>query len=335
MKYPSVLLALLLWAVFAAPSAQSQTPSSDTTFVTLARGTGLTIGAFVQSDARWGRDDATDGFSVRRARLRLSGTVRGARVFVQTDFAKAPALIDARIRIPLARRLSVAGGVYKAPFSQEVLRSASDLLFLDRAQVVRSIAPQREIGLSARFDIVPDRLQLDAGLFNGNGNGLQPNDNNRFLYVARLSGQAPLAGGTLRYGGDIGYSEDDAVDLGRAAESFAGTRLLIGANAGITHGRWLLEGELVAAQLDADDGPTTDPYGFYVAGGAFIADRHQLMLRYETLDPDRPALDSQDEATIGYNFFWTDALKLQANYIAPTADLTDGHVGLRLQIALK
>ncbi len=118
------------------------------------------------------------------------------------------------------------------------------------------------------------------------------------------------------------------------ASSFAGERLLVGANAELTYGRWLLEGEWLSVQLDAKEGASSHPYGFYVTGGASLAPGHQLLLRYETLDSDRPDLDRFEDLTLGYTLLWSDAIKAQVNYTASTDDLAEGHWGTRLQFGL-
>lgn len=327
------LTAFLLFTFPSALPAQSPSPS-DTTFVSLLRGTELGIGALLQVDGMAGRDDAPDSFELRVARLRFRGTAHRLQFFVQTDFNRAPAVLDTRLRVSVSEAVSVAAGLYKAPFSAELLLFRGDLPFLERSRVVNALAPRRQTGVSVRADLLPDRLRFEGGVFNGNGGRLRINDNNSFLYVGRLAGTLPVSdSGNLTIGANAAYSRDEAANLGVLPDPFTGDRTVLGVDARLHWQQWLLAAEGITAWLDAA-GLMYQPSGYYVTVGHRLTDYHQVLFRVDAFDDDRSVTDEPAVLLAGYNFFWTPAAKLQINYSAPADNVTQGAVGARLQLAL-
>jgi phosphate-selective porin len=299
----------------------------------------LTVGALVQADAYLG-DPSGDAFRARSARLRLGGEVNSLQYVIQTDFSSSSVLLDAFARLPLTNRLRLTAGLFKAPFSAEILTSRANIRFAERARVVNALAPGRQAGVTLGGPVLPDRLSVTIGAFNGTG-GLTPNDNDHFLYVGRVEGRIPVGEDPLRIGTNAAYSVDDDVGLGRLARpNYAGTRLLFGVDAGYETERWFAEAELETAALDPDENeasiPTSsDPFGFYLAGGVNVAPDHQLLARFDQFDPDVPAqVTPDDQVTLGYNYEPTSVLRVVLNYQTPADELSDGFFTARLQVAL-
>jgi len=337
---PLLALALLLLGTGPLQSAAAQS-ADDAGAVSVAGGGTLTIGGLVQTDAYLG-GSGPDQFRARSVRLRLGGSVRDLRYVVQTDFASSTVLLDAYARLPLTPRLRVTAGLFKTPFSAEFLTPRPAILFAERARVVNALAPNRQAGVTLAGTLLPNRLTATVGVFNGT-RGLGPNDNDLFLYVGRLDGQRPLGPGRLEVGTNLAYSVDDAValrDLGRP--SFAGTRFLFGVDARYETDRWLLAGEVDTGELDPRGvgipgrARTADPFGFYLAAGADVAENHQLLARFDQFDPDTPAqVAPDDQLTLGYNYRPSSVLRVLLNYQAPADGLSDGFLTARLQVALR
>lgn len=317
-----------------APSPATAQSGADTTFVSLLRGTELGVGTLLQVDADANRDEAPDSFTLRTARLRLSGRAPGLRFLLQTDFNRTPSVLDVRLRVPVSPTVSIAAGLYKSPFSAEFLASRSNLILLERARVVNALAPQRQTGIAGRADLLDERLRVEGGVFNGNGGRLRLDDNDAFLYVGRLSGTLPLRRGQLEAGVNAAISNDEDTALGPVAASFTGQRVVAGADARLRYGSWTVAGEWITASLDANEGPTYRPWGYHATVGYAVAARHQLVLRFDDFSDGRTATEDDDELLLGYNLFWTTALKLQVNYATPLDALDEGAVGARLQLAL-
>lgn len=329
----------LLLALPALTAAQSTSEQGAPPTVALLQGTSLGIGTLIQVDGYVGRQTAPDGFALRATRLRLRGTTDRLRFFVQTDFNRTPSVLDARLRVPLSRTTSITAGLFKAPFSAELLLFRGDLLVLERSRVVNTLAPRRQLGVSLRTDLVAGRLRLEGGLFNGNGGGLRPNDNDAFLYVGRVSGAIPLAAGRLAVGANVAYSQDENVALGSITPSFAGQRWVLGLDARLHWRRWTLAAEGLTARLDAANGPATRPGGYYLTAGYDLAAQHQLRVRLDAFDSDHPAAADgaardDTQVILGYAFAWTETVTMQINYLSSVEALDSGHVGGRLQLAL-
>lgn len=314
------------------PGAHAQ-PAYEKGGVSVAGGDLLNIGGLLQTDGYFERD-AGDGFQARSTRLRLGGEAKDLQYVVQTDFSSSSVLLDAFTRLPLTDRLRVTAGLFKTPFSAEFLTPRPDVLFAERARVVNSTAPGRQAGVTLLGTLIPDRLSITGGAFNGTP-GLTQNDNDFLLYSGRLNGSVPLGTGSLDVGANVAYSIDDNISTSRRS-SFSGRRLLYGVDARLDIERWMLVGEVNGAELDPDDASTASPFGFYVAAGATVQDVHRIRARFDQYDPDVPAeATPDDQLTVGYNYEPSSLLRVLLNYQASTTGLSDGFVTARLQVAIR
>ncbi len=303
----------------------------------------LSVGALLQfvADFQPERSFAgNNGFSIANFRVSLSGELdAGFGYFLQTNFATSPAILDAKGYYRFHSAAVLDAGLFKAPFSRELLTSASAIDFVNRSQVVTALAPARQIGMQLRGETFDGVVAYGAGVFNGNafdGNG---NDSNGFMWVARVSFYPPgLAGpgasDQLELALNVAYSDDEDADFGSGFVSdFDGERKLFGADFRWTRGPWLLAGEGILGDLDPDIGPSADPSGFHLTGGYYINANSQLLLRWDSLSPDGIAPES-DYAVLGYNLWPTQATEVQANYIIPTRGGVDNHqLLINLQVA--
>lgn len=315
------------------PTAQAQ-PTADLTAVSVGGGDLLTIGGLLQTDAYLNRPSG-DGFRARSTRLRFGGQASDLKYVVQTEFSSPSVLLDAFIQLPLTDRLRLTTGLFKAPFSAEILTGRPNLLLAERARVVNAVAPGRQVGATLSADLASDRLTITGGAFNGVP-GLRPDPNGNLLYTGRVDGRVPIGDGQLKLGTNIAYRLDNGTSvIGRS--DFTGRRLLYGADATFTLNRWLLEGEVDGAQLDPDGNANTEsPFGFYVTAGADVIENHQLLVRFDQYDPDQPGQGApEDQVGIGYNYEPSSLLRFLVNYQAATDDLGDGFVTARIQVALR
>jgi len=332
-RFRSLFFSFLLLLGMATPGALRAQSATDTTLVSLLRGTELGIGALVQADALIGDDAIRDGFNLRATRLRLRGEAPGLQFFVQTDFNRNPSVLDARLRVPLSSKASVVAGLYKTPFSAELIRFRGALRTLERSRVVNALAPQRQIGVTLRADIPSSPLQFEGGLFNG-PQDLQSNDNNSLLYVGRLASTLPVREGVLDVGVQAAYSNDRNVAIPPVTSSFRGQRTLVGLDAEFRNEQWVLAGTWITASLDPPNRSSYQPWGYYATVAYRVAPRHQLVLRLDGFSDGRAGTTEDELLVLGYNLFWTSALKFQVNYAAEFDELDTGTLGARLQLAL-
>lgn len=273
----------------------------------------LRFGTLVQTvgDYTFDRDQPGNGFSLSTARLRVRGRLDGGFNYdMQTDFTRSTVILDARMGIRFSSAFSVDAGMFKAPFSAEMLISSSSTDFINRSRIVGMLAPNRQIGVAATGSLVPGLLTVRAGAFNGNGRTLSGNDNNEFLYVGRVTLTHDFGSTRLEFGANAAVSEDDM-------PAFQGRRTLLGADLRISSDRVFVSSEVIIADFDPDVGPTTNPLGYQITAGMMIdPGRHQVLARYDVLDRD-DAIGAQSYLVVGYNFWPTSAFELQLNYLTP------------------
>ena len=328
------LLATTIALLSLHPHTASAQPS-DGGPVTVLGSEALQVGGLIQTDAYLGQA-GTDGFRARSVRVRLGGQAESLSYVVQTELTSPQVLLDAVARLSLTNRVRLSAGLFKTPYSGEILTPRPNLLFAERARVVNALAPARQVGATLSGAIVPDRLTATVGAFNG-PSGLRTNDNDQLFYVGRLEGNLPVNSAQLTVGANAGYGIDDQVDVPRPL-SFSGRRLLVGGDARFDADRWLLAGEVHYAALDPETPARDDfsPFGYYLAAGVSPAPDHQILARFDRYDPDVSGFSGdENQLTLGYNFFATSVVRALANYQAATDDLGDGSVTLRLQVALQ
>jgi hypothetical protein len=158
--------------------------------------------------------------SINRARLTASGSVRGDVSWrVQGEFRTGSAgrgasvsLQDAYVRW-VRRSFGVQIGQFKTPFTREFITSLTEVETADRAFVVDTLAPKRDIGILADY-AVGGRATFSAGVFNGDGQNVTANADSSLLGVARASWRiipflalganvAHYFGDSTRYGLDL------------------------------------------------------------------------------------------------------------------------------------
>ncbi len=271
-----------------------------------------------------------NGFNISNFRVALSGELdAGFGYFLQTNFAAAPAILDASMYYDVSRALRLRVGQFKAPFSREFLTSAASIDFVNRAQGVTALAPGRQLGMSVTAANTSGTAGVSAGLFNGNGTAPNGNDGNELLYAARVFGTLrPVNAGsddtTIDVGVNVAYSRDGSARLPGIATVFAGKRTLVGLDAGTRIGRTSLSGEVILASLNPDVGETRNPWGLHLTAGYMMTGKTQALIRFDGLDADAIAGRS-DLIIFGFNAWPTTVTEFQVNYVIDTGDAAFDH----------
>ncbi len=132
--------------------------------------------------------------TINRARLTAAGGVAGNVSWrVQGEFRTgnvgtgraSVSLQDAYVRWT-RNAFGVQLGQFKTPFTREFTTSLTEVETADRATVVDSLAPKRDIGLMADYAI-GGRATISAGIFNGEGQNVTANTDSSALGVARVT----------------------------------------------------------------------------------------------------------------------------------------------------
>ena len=177
----AVLSALLLVATVHAQAPSQNPPPS------------VKLSGYIQGRETYQENVGLVG-TINRARLTAAGGVAGNITWrVQGEFRTgnvgagraSVSLQDAYIRWT-RNSFGVQIGQFKTPFTREFITSLAEVETADRATVVDSLAPKRDIGLMADYAI-GGRVTISTGIFNGEGQNITTNTDSSALGVARVT----------------------------------------------------------------------------------------------------------------------------------------------------
>jgi phosphate-selective porin len=267
----------------------------------------LTLSCYAQFLAvDW--DPGLDSFSVRRARVGLSGEiVKNLRFKVAVDVVKSPALLDASVEFEPSRIVGIRIGQFLVPFSLESVTPTRDIDMVNRSTVVEALAPARDISSSGRdvgaalygsYSIVDYAL----GLFNGSG--VNKTDTNSHKDLSARIVFHPL--NFLSVGASLYRGKQD---------SSPGAPLVRRDKEGLEAAFVLKAFSIKSEFLHARD-DLVSKAGWYVQAGFFaVPGKLQTLVRYERLDLDRAVSgDATNVISAGINWVIVGRTKLQVNY---------------------
>lgn len=298
--------ALAFAAVFGlaagAPAQETKPPAPPA--LTIAES--LTLSGYAQVQYTT-QSAGIDGFTLRRARLSLSGEIlKNLRFKFQVDTLKSPLLLDAYLDWGFHSAASVRAGQFKIPFSMESQTSSADLDMINRTQVVSKLAPGWDIGSYGRdigISLYGKAAFFEYTLAVFNGSGINKTDtDDRKDWAGRLVVH-PLSFLTLAAAGYSGKTVP-------SADAALATRARLGLEAAVLLDALSLKGEFIQGQ----DGDTMKQ-GWYAQGGYFVLPKQlQGLVRFDSYDKDRnAALDRTDVWTLGVNWFLAARTKLTLN----------------------
>lgn len=164
---------------------------------------------FLDEESGGGRDE----FLARRLRPIIEAKAGDASFRLMPDFAGSTTRIyDAHADYKLLDEVQFRMGKFKPPISLERLQSSADTFFIERGHA-SNLAPSRDLGFMLYGNLLPDQLEYQLGVFNGNqdlGNTDSDDDDKKDV-VARIFGQpfrnsdvVALQGLGIGIGGSIG-----------------------------------------------------------------------------------------------------------------------------------
>lgn len=281
----------------------------------------LHLSPYVGDDALIADDDPAGraGFRLRRARFGFDASFPADLRFLlvlnalETD-PDVGTISEARFSWSPRPWFRLWAGADKVPFSRGELASSKDLSSIERPLTVRTLVPQRRLGLGLEGSVLDDTLAYVAGVMNATEGYEKGNQFSGLLYVARL--QYTLRGAFELSVGAGGIFED-----GPATNVLAGSADLRAQMRGAS-----LLVEAICDKTTPDDSPMTSPdvpdeikrCGGYAEGG-YELDWHHLqgLVRLEWID-DNTALDDAGDAwllSVGANVRPADHLRAQLFYL--------------------
>ena len=232
--------------------------------------------------------------------------------FLRGNLANSPALLEAYVSYGSDDARGIVGR-QKVPFSYEFLTPAADIDFVNRARVVRDLAPGRETGLALRLASPAYPLTVRMGVFNANYDRTLEDT----LVTQRQRGGALLAARAqvnlasdpndrFVVGANLAYDTPDTSD-----QVDVPARLLAGVDARFRIGPILLAAEALLQRVD--DTREGDAEGGYLTAGYDVSPVDRLLVRLDHLG-------RSDELLLGYNRTLTRAASFQANLAVPLDD---------------
>ena len=302
-KPARIILALLAAALVCGPAAADE--KKDSPLVTAAKS--LKLSGYAQfMGAEWDKDK--DSFSLRRARLSLSGGIlKNLKFKIQVDLVKSPVLLDAQVEFEPLKAVGLRFGQFIVPFSLESVTSTADIDMINRTTVVDALAAGRDNSASGRDVGVAvyggwSILEYAVGLFNGAGINKSDTDSHK-----DFSGRVVLrplkflaVGGSLYRGKQIVTADNPLV-----ARDKEGLEAVLS----------LKDVSVKSEYIHARDNLVSKA-GWYVQGGCLVLKgKLQPLIRYESLDLDRSvAGNGKRVVAAGLNWFIIGKTKLQVNY---------------------
>jgi hypothetical protein len=260
--------------------------------------------------------------SINRARLSATGTVPGNVAWkIQGEFrtgsvgtGKASvSLQDAYVRWT-RNSLGVQVGQFKTPFTREFITSLAEVETADRATVVDSLAPKRDIGIMADYAL-GGRATLAAGIFNGEGQNVTANTDSSALGVARVT-----------------YRPIKHLILGANAARYFADSTRYGVDANVEAPWIILRAEYIGQHRDIAD--TADDQGWYALAASPLRPWLQPVFKYEWFNRPgiAPAGTLKNRAwTAGVNLFpWGRSSRLTLEYVSRKV----GEPGVRKSLGL-
>jgi Phosphate-selective porin O and P len=260
--------------------------------------------------------------TINRARLAAAGSVSGDVAWkIQGEFRTgnvgtgnaSVSLQDAYVRWT-RNSLGLQLGQFKTPFTREFITSLTEVETADRATVVDSLAPKRDIGLMADY-AMGGRATISAGVFNGEGQNITANRDSSVLGVARV---------TFR---PLPY-----LLIGANAARYFADSTRYGVDASVEAPWIILRGEYIGQHRDLLD--ADDDRGWYALAASPLRPWLQPVLKYEWFDRAglAPAGTRKNRAwTAGLNLFpWGRSTRFTLEYVSRTI----GEPGTRKSVAL-
>lgn len=150
-----------------------------------------TISGTVRSKFEWQPQIGASRFEVRNARIGVSGNVlTNIGYKAEIDFCDEGKIkvLDVYGKITLFKnQLGLTLGQMRLPFSVDAKRGPHMLYFANRSFLSKQLGNVRDVGVMFSYHPAKTNLNIEAGIFNGNGLTNQTPWNDAFIYAARVN----------------------------------------------------------------------------------------------------------------------------------------------------
>jgi phosphate-selective porin OprO and OprP len=313
------------------------------------------------------KGDSKGSFRIRRAKFKLEGWFYKPELEFELqlnwpDVSGTPparfledANIDWDISKGKKKAFRVRFGQFKAPYGRQQLTSSGAQQFVDRAQTDERYNPGRETGLALWGTLGGNKIDWRAMISNGNGRSQTANDNDKYLYTARVMWQAVGNTRMNQWGSGFLLTEGDLGDSGGkplfalAGNFLNNNRFNASTAVDLKDTQWSGDytfkykgfasvGEYHYRKSTPETGDEFKDKGYLfqasyawkapgVAGGAFW----ELAFRYSKIDPsDLKSGDDREEIGGAASYYYNKHnLKVQADWRQLKDDAGNGGAGVK------
>jgi hypothetical protein len=192
--------------------------------------------------------------------------------------------------------LGIQVGQFKTPFTREFITSLAEVETADRAFVVDTLAPKRDIGVMADY-AVGGLATFTAGIFNGDGQNVTANADSSLLGVARAT-----------------YRVVPYLALGANVAAYFGDSTRYGVDLNFESPWGVLRAEYLGQHFDLGG---DDDEGWYILAASPVTPWLQPMVKFEQFE--RGAVDAVplEAWTVGANVRpWGRATRITLEYVS-------------------
>jgi phosphate-selective porin OprO and OprP len=319
----------------------------------------------IQLPGTAGRGDSKGSFRIRRAKFKLEGWFYRPWLEYETqmnwpDVTGTPAsrfLEDANIDWDVTKgkkTFRVRFGQFKAPYGRQQLTSSGAQQFVDRSIIDERYYPTRETGIALWGTLGVNKLDYRFMVSNGNQRSQTLNDNDKYLYSARVMWQPNGATRMNQWGSGALLTEGDLDSTDKPlyaiAANWANNNFFnvttgndikwdqYGGDVIFKYKGFGAIGEYTMRKATPETGLKFDDSGFLVqASYAFKAPKMgpagfwELAFRYATLDPTDLVVNNDRKEVGGALSYYYNRhnLKVQADYRQVEDDAANAGAGTK------
>lgn len=280
--------------------------------------------SFADNDFNGGRS-----WDLGSTRIDLRGTVdRNFTYRVRVYFLSQQQNIDARVGWRYSDNFEIIAGAFKPYTSRELDPSPGRIDFVRRARLVSAMMNTLETGVSALGQY--GGLKYRIGIYNGDGvSGIASQNDNRFLYTARLSYDfEPLDGLSFETGVNGALNRSRQESVGNSGLTSLGDRILYGAYLKFDTDMFFGTAEYMKTHFDTVefDNLTETITGGYATAGLRINEKNEVLGRWDFLEYDLSGRHS-DMLVLGWNYYPTSVISFRLNVLTMLNGERQGQTG--------
>ena len=294
----------------------------------------------VADPAGYGDPEDDIGFKLRRTRAGISGSNDQTRYHVSVGMSspfdatlnrgsERIDLVDAYFSWKAVQGLWLTGGVQKVPVSREQIMSSSDLVLAERAAASVWMVPNREVGLLGDYtvDMKSSKLNVQAGIFNGNGS-LLGDDNSGKMLAGRIEY-------TMGEGAYNTFGVTDGLVMGVALDGYLNQEIATqdlgyGADVIIRAAGLSVLGEFRMRTLSPTNTTVDVPAVLsetqqmgYLAQVGYSVGQFEPAVRYSSFDDNTDLVNTGDGREVSAGVTWhnkTDSVRIGGSYVLRLED---------------